>query len=53
MLNEICSGFCTDFTKPPSSLKAATSNLEGAREHPDVVTDYLYTEDHVAGPFPP
>ena len=54
MLNGICSGFCIGFTKPQSSLKAATSNLEGAREHPDVVTDYLSTEvflGHVAGPF--
>ena len=41
MLNGICSGFHIGFTKPQSSLKVATSNLEGAWEHPDVVTDYL------------
>ena len=54
MLNVICSGFRIGFTKPLSSLKAATSNLEGAREHPDLVTDYLSTEvslGGVAGPF--
>ena len=56
MLHGICNGFCTGFTKPLSSLKAATRNLEGAQEHPDVVTDYLSTEvslGRVAGPFPP
>ena len=56
MLNGIGSGFRIGFTKPLSSLKAATRNLEGAREHPDVVTDYLSTEvslGRVAGPFPP
>ena len=55
-LHGICIGFHTGFTKPLSSLKAATRNLEGAQEHPDVVTDYLSTEvslGHVAGPFPP
>ena len=56
MLDGICNGFHIGFTKPPSSLKAARSNLEGAREHPGVVTDYLSTEislGRVAGPFPP
>ena len=56
MLNGIGSGFRIGFTKPLSSLKAATRNLEGAREHPDVVTDYLSIEvslGRVAGPFPP
>ena len=56
MLDGICNGFHIGFTKPPSSLKAVRSNLEGAREHPGVVTDYLSTEislGRVAGPFPP
>ena len=55
MLDGICKGFYIGFTKPPSSLKAARSNLEGAWEHPDIVTDYLSIEiflDRVAGPFP-
>ena len=55
MLNGICKGFRIGFTKSSSSLKAARSNLEGAREHPDIVTDYLSTEislGRVAGPFP-
>ena len=36
--------------------KGSYSNLEGAQEHPDVVTDNLSTEvslGRVAGPFPP
>ena len=56
MLDGICNGFRIIFTKLPSSLRAARSNLEGAWEHPDVVTDYLSTEIslyRVAGPFPP
>ena len=56
MLNGICNGFRIGFTNLPSSLKAARSNLEGALEHPDIVTDYLDTEislGRVAGPFPP
>lgn len=56
MLENISNGFHIGFTNPPSSLKAARNNLEGAREHPDIVTDYLSTEislGHVAGPFPP
>ena len=56
MLNGICNGFCIGLTNLPSSLKAARSNLEEAREHPDIVTDYLDTEIslyRVAGPFPP
>ena len=56
MLNGICNGFRIGFTKLPSSLKAARSNLEGAREYPDIVTDYLNIEislGRVAGPFPP
>ena len=56
MLDGICNGFRIGFTKQPSSLRAARSNLEGAREYPDVVTDYLATEIsqyRVAGPFPP
>ena len=56
MLNGICNGFRIGFTKLPSSLKAARSNSEGAREHPDIVTDYLDTEislGRIAGPFPP
>ena len=55
MLNGICSGFHIGFTKPLSSLKAATSNLERAQEHPSIVTEYLSTEvslGRVAGPFP-
>jgi len=56
MLEGICNGFRIGFTKPPSSLKSARYNLEGAREHPNIVTDYLYTEillGQVPGPFPP
>ena len=56
MLDGICNGFRIGFTKQPSSLKAARSNLEGARDHPDIVTDYLSTEislGRVGGPFPP
>jgi len=56
MLEGICNGFRIGFTKPPSSLKSARYNLEGVREHPDIVTDYLFTEislGRVAGPFPP
>jgi len=56
MLEGICNGFRIGFTKPPSSLKSARCNLEGAQEHPDIVTDYLSTEillGQVAGPFLP
>ena len=56
LLEGICNGFRIGFTKPPSTLRAARSNLEGAREHPDIVDDYLSTEvslGRVAGPFPP
>ena len=48
-------GFRIGFTKP-TSLKSAKRNLKGAREHPDVVSDYLETElslGRIAGPFPP
>ena len=56
LLEGICKGFRIGFTKPPSSLRAARSNLEGARVHPDIDNDYLSTEislGRVAGPFPP
>ena len=56
LLEGICKGFRIGFTKPPSSLRAARSNLEGAWEHPDIVNDYLSTEislGWVAGPFLP
>ena len=32
------------FTRPQSSLKSARNNLEGAQQHPDVVSDYLHSE---------
>ena len=56
LLEGICNGFRIGFTKPPSSLSAARSNLKGAREYPDIVNDYLSIEvflGPVAGPFPP
>ena len=48
-------GFRIGFTKEPSSLKSAKRNLKGARDHPNVVSDYLTTElslGRIAGPFP-
>ena len=44
------------FALKPLSLKAARSNLEGAWEHPDIVTNYLSMEiplGRVVGPFLP
>ena len=55
VLDGICHGFRIGFTKPPESLKSTRSNLEGARECPQVVNDYLSSEvvsGRVAGPFP-
>ena len=56
VLEGISKGFRIGFVKPASSLCSARSNLSNALEHPDVVTEYLYTDmllGHVAGPFPP
>ena len=52
----ICQGFHIDFTRPQSSLKSARNNLEGAQQHPDVVSDYLHSEvlmGRVVGSFSP
>ena len=43
------------FKRPPRPLKAAKTNLKGAYDHPEVVSNYLSTEvslSRVAGPFP-
>ena len=56
ILDGICQGFCIGFTRPQSSLKSARNNLEGAQQHPDVVSDYLREEvvmGRVVGPFSP
>ena len=56
ILDGICQGFRIGFTRPQSSLKSARNNLEGAQQHPDVVSDYLHSEvvmGRVVGPFSP
>ena len=44
MLRGIGEGFRIGFSRQPSSLESARCNLKGARDHPDVVSDYLSTE---------
>ena len=56
ILQGISEEFRVGFTNAPSSLKAACHNLEGAQEHPEVVSEYISAEiplSHIAGPFPP
>jgi len=54
ILDGICQGFCIGFTKPQLSLKSARNNLEGAKKHPNVVSEYLQSEvlmGRVVDPF--
>jgi len=56
LMEGICQGFHIGFTKPPEFLKSARSNLEGARQRPQVVDNYLLSEvsiGQVVGPFLP
>ena len=56
ILDGMCLGFHIGFTRPQSSLKSARNNLEGAQQHPDVVSDYLHSEvlmGRVVGLFSP
>jgi len=56
LMEEICQGLRIGFTKPPEFLKSARNNLEGARQRPQVVDDYLLSEvstGRVIGPFLP
>ena len=56
LLEGICNGFRIGFARSPESLKSARTNLEGAQQRPEVVTDYLSSEvgsGRVVGPFPP
>ena len=49
-------GFRIGFRKQPSSLNSARRNLKGARDHPNVVSDYLSTElslGQISSPYPP
>ena len=54
----ICEGICWGFRigfQYGSPLKSATSNLESARQHPDIITEYLQSElarGRMLGPFP-
>ena len=47
LLLEICNRFLIGFTRSPESLKSARTNLEGARQRPEVITDYLSSEGGV------
>ena len=56
MLQGISNGFRIGLNNVPSALKVARFNLEGAQEHPEVVSNYLLTEislGRIACPFPP
>jgi len=56
MVQGISEGFRVGFINSPSSLKAARRYLEGAQEHPEVVSEYISAKislSYIACPFPP